>query len=166
MPATHHYEVAVRWRGNRGAGTRDYRSYDRTHEVHAVGKTPIAGSSDPIFRGEADRWNPEELLVAALSQCHMLWYLHLASSAGVVVTDYSDTPVGTMNEDREGGGQFSLVVLRPVVTVTEPSMCDTAQALHGDIGAKCHVARSVNFPVHHEPTVQVKPISAPAAVIR
>lgn len=157
MPATHHYEVAVQWKGNRGAGTRDYRSYDRTHEVRSAGKTAIPGSADPAFRGEADRWNPEELLVASLSQCHMLWYLHLAASEGVTVTDYTDTPVGTMVEDGDGGAQFSLVVLRPVVTVAEPSMSSRAQALHSDADAKCFIARSVNFPVHFEPTVHIGP---------
>lgn len=152
MPGTHQYELSLRWTGNRGSGTSGYRDYDRTHEVHAPGKPVIAGSSDPAFRGEPDRWNPEELLVAALSQCHLLWYLHLAAVAGVVVTDYTDTPTGTMAEDSDGGGRFTEVVLRPVVTVAEASMCDRAAALHADAHAKCFIARSVNFPVRHEAT--------------
>lgn len=148
MPVTHHYEVALRWTGNRGSGTSGYRDYDRTHEVRAAGKTAIAGSADPAFRGETDRWNPEELLVTSLSQCHMLVYLHLAASEGLVVTGYTDAPVGTMVEDGEGGGRFIRVVLHPVVTVAEPAMSGTAQALHGEVDAKCFIARSVAFPVH------------------
>jgi organic hydroperoxide reductase OsmC/OhrA len=157
MSRTHAYEVTLAWVGNRGQGTTDYRGYSRDHELRAPGKSsPLAGSSDAAFRGDASRWNPEELLVASLSQCHMLWYLHLATSAGVVVTGYSDSASGTMVEDAEGGGgQFSQVVLRPTVTVRDVAMVDEAIRLHHDVGAKCFIARSVNFPVTHEPTVSV-----------
>lgn len=157
MPVDHRYEVSVRWTGNRGSGTSGYRAYDRAHEVHAPGKPVIAGSSDPAFRGDAGRWNPEELLVAALSQCHMLWYLHLAAAAGVVVTDYTDAAVGTMTEDADGRGRFTDVVLRPVVTVADPSMRDRAQALHREAHAACFIARSLTVPVRHEPVVRVAP---------
>jgi organic hydroperoxide reductase OsmC/OhrA len=155
MAVTHRYEVTVRWTGNSGRGTSDYLGYGRDHEVEGEGKTAIPGSSDPAFRGDAARWNPEELLVAALAQCHMLWYLHLCASRGVVVTDYTDTPVGTMAMDAAGGGgQFTEVVLRPAVTVTDPAMTDQARALHDEIGALCFIARSVNFLVRHEPAVR------------
>jgi organic hydroperoxide reductase OsmC/OhrA len=156
MAVEHHYEMTVRWTGNTGSGTSDYRSYERDHEIAADGKPILPGSSDPAFRGDAARWNPEELLVAALAQCHMLWYLHLSAVGGVVVTDYTDTPVGTMTMDATGGGgQFTDVVLRPAVTVADPSMADKAMALHNEINAICFIARSVNFPVRHEPTVRV-----------
>ena len=156
MAVTHRYEMTVRWTGNTGSGTSDYRGYRRDHEIHGDGKGPILGSSDPAFRGDAARWNPEELLVVALAQCHMLWYLHLSAVGGVVVTDYTDTPVGTMTMDAAGGGgQFTEVVLRPAVTVADPSMADKARALHDEIDAICFIARSVNFPVRHEPTVSV-----------
>ena len=156
MAVTHRYEMTVRWTGNTGSGTSDYRGYRRDHEIHGDGKAPILGSSDPAFRGDAARWNPEELLVVALAQCHMLWYLHLSAVGGVVVTDYTDTPVGTMTMDAAGGGgQFTEVVLRPAVTVADPSMADKARALHDEIDAICFIARSVNFPVRHEPTVSV-----------
>ena len=155
MGVTHRYEVTVRWTGNTGLGTIDYRGYHRDHEVHGAGKPAIPGSSDPAFRGDATRWNPEELLVAALAQCHMLWYLHLCATGGVVVTDYTDTPVGTMTIDAAGGGgQFTEVVLRPAVTIAEESMADKATALHDEISALCYIARSVSFPVRHEPTVR------------
>jgi organic hydroperoxide reductase OsmC/OhrA len=156
MAVTHRYEMTVRWTGNTGSGTSDYRRYQRDHEIHGDGKATIPGSSDPAFRGDGARWNPEELLVAALAQCHMLWYLHLCADGGVVVTDYTDTPVGTMTMDETGGGgQFTDVVLRPAIAVADPSMADKALALHDEIDAICFIARSVNFPVRHEPTVRV-----------
>lgn len=153
MAATHRYELALEWTGNLGPGTRDYRAYSRDHEVLADGRPPLPGSSDPAFRGDPARWNPEELLVASLSQCHMLWYLHLCATAGVVVTGYTDRPAGTMTTDATGGGRFTEVVLRPRVTVADDAMREKARALHGEVGALCFIARSVNFPVRHEPTV-------------
>lgn len=153
MSAAHSYELMLRWTGNTGSGTSTYRAYGREHEISAPGKPVIAGSSDPAFRGDRQRWNPEELLVAALSQCHMLSYLHLAASAGIVVTAYADTPSGTMIENNDGSGEFTEVVLRPVVTVADASMRERAAALHDDAEKLCFIARSVNFPVHHRPVV-------------
>ena len=153
MSRTHDYTAEIRWTGNRGTGTSSYRDYDRAHEIHAHGKPAIPGSSDPAFRGDAARWNPEELLVASLAQCHMLWFLHLAAIGGVVVTDYVDRPQGTLLERDDGAGQFTRVVLRPEVTVAEPSMRERSQELHDRAHAKCYVARSVNFPVLLEPRV-------------
>ena len=161
----HSYHVSVSWTGNRGEGTSGYRAYDRSHEVAAgpedlahgsAGRgrpQPIAGSSDPAFRGDPDRWNPEQLLTASLAQCHMLWYLHLCAAAGVVTTGYSDDAVGTMAEDADGGGRFTEVVLRPHVTVSSRDMIAKAAGLHRDAHEKCFIARSVAFPVRHEPWV-------------
>jgi organic hydroperoxide reductase OsmC/OhrA len=163
MSATHTYELTVRWTGNFGQGTSSYRSYGRDNEVHADGKAIIVGSADTAFRGDARRWSPEELLVASLSQCHMLWYLHLASSAGIVVTAYADTPVGTMSENDDGTGQFDNVLLRPAVTVTDATMCESAIAVHDQAEKMCFIARSVNFPVRHEPTASVADGPVPAA---
>jgi organic hydroperoxide reductase OsmC/OhrA len=148
---THSYEVSVTWTGNRGTGTSGYRAYDRDHEVTAAGPPPIAASSDPAFRGDRGRWNPELELTAALAQCHMLWYLHLAASAGVVVTAYADDAHGTMAETEDGGGHFTEVVLRPRVTVASADMIEVAVSLHREAHAKCFIANSVNFPVRHEP---------------
>jgi organic hydroperoxide reductase OsmC/OhrA len=147
----HSYRVEVRWTGDRGVGTASYRRYGRANEVHAPGRPPIAGSADPAFRGEADRWNPEQLLVAALSQCHLLWYLHLSADAGVVVTGYTDDATGTMVTDASGGGRFTEVVLRPRVEVADPAMIDTAAGLHERANELCFIANSVAFPVRHEP---------------
>ncbi|WP_027501882.1 OsmC family protein [Rhodococcus sp. UNC363MFTsu5.1] len=151
----HHYELTVTWTGNHGAGTTDPRSYGREHLVTAEGKPDLTGSSDPAFRGDPTRWNPEELLVAALSQCHMLWFLNLAALAGVVVTDYLDRPTGTMTEERGGAGQFTEVVLRPEVTVAAADMLPKLAELHTASHEKCFIARSVNFPVQHRPTALV-----------
>jgi organic hydroperoxide reductase OsmC/OhrA len=156
VPRTHSYDVSVTWTGNRGAGTSGYRAYDRDHEVTAAGPAPIAASSDPAFRGDRGRWNPELELTAALSQCHMLWYLHLCAVAGVTVTAYADEARGTMAEDDDGGGRFTEVVLRPRVTVADPSMLEAAAGLHKEANAKCFIANSVNFTVRHEPLISVE----------
>ncbi|GAA2595300.1 OsmC family protein [Actinomadura fulvescens] len=158
MPKTHHYALEVTWTGNTGTGTSGYRAFGRDHVVAAAGKPDLLGSADPAFRGDPARWNPEELLVAALSQCHMLWYLHLCAGAKITVTAYADRPYGTMLETPDGGGHFQEVVLRPHVTITDPADADHAVALHERAHEMCFIARSVNFKVHHEPTV-----SAPEA---
>lgn len=149
----HRYEVSVSWTGNRGSGTSGYRDYGRGHEVSAEGRPVIAGSSDPVFRGDAARWNPELELTAAISQCHMLAYLHLCAMAGVVVTEYTDDAYGIMAETADGGGRFVEAVLRPRVTVAAADMTETAVKLHEDAGAKCFIASSLNFPVRHEPVI-------------
>jgi organic hydroperoxide reductase OsmC/OhrA len=149
----HTYDVSVSWTGNRGTGTSGYRAYDRDHDVSAEGLPAIAGSSDPAFRGDPGRWNPELELTAALSQCHMLWYLHLCAAAGVVVTSYTDNAHGIMTETVDGGGRFVEVVLRPRVTVAAAEMIETATNVHKDANAKCFIANSVNFPVRHEPVI-------------
>jgi len=151
----HEYEVVVEWTGNRGQGTASYRSYERSHEIRAGAKPPIPGSSDPSFRGDPARWNPEDLLVASLSACHKLWYLSLCAGAGVVVTAYRDEAHGTMVEEADGGGRFERVTLRPRATLAPGSDPDRALALHHEAHAKCFVARSVAFEVACEPTIEV-----------
>jgi organic hydroperoxide reductase OsmC/OhrA len=155
MNTAHHYEVRVSWAGNRGTGTSHYRAYGREHVVEAAGKAPIDGSSDPTFHGNADRWNPEELLLAALSQCHMLSYLHAATRHGVIVVDYTDAAVGTMQQTDDGGGHFTSVTLRPRVTISDPSQSELAESLHAEAARECFIAASVNFPVGHEATTVV-----------
>ena len=153
MSRIHTYTLTVRWTGDRGTGTSGYRAYGRTHEVTAPGLPPLPGSADPAFRGEPDRWNPELLLVAALSQCHLLWYLHLCADAGVVVTGYTDEPSGLMAQDNDGGGRFTQVTLRPRVTVAAADMVERAVALHEPAHQRCFIANSVNFPVEVQPDV-------------
>ena len=155
MATNHSYRVSLDWTGNTGVGTRDRRSYRRTHDVTAEGKPVIAGSSDPAFRGDRDRWNPEELLVVSLAQCHMLWSLDLAARHGVMVTGYQDDATGSMVEHPDGSGNFTEVVLRPRVTIAAGADADLAQRLHDRVDELCFIARSVNFPVRHEPSTVV-----------
>jgi organic hydroperoxide reductase OsmC/OhrA len=147
---SHHYSVDIKWTGNKGTGTSEYRAYERSHTIVAGNKIEIPGSSDPAFRGDPTRYNPEELLVASLSSCHMLWYLHLCAEAGVIVTDYSDTAKGTMVETPDGGGHFSEVTLYPLVVVSESSMISKANELHEKAHKLCYIANSCNFPIKHE----------------
>ena len=147
----HHYPVRMKWTGNTGAGTREYRGYERAHEYSVPGKPVIPGSSDPAFRGDKSRYNPEELLVMSLSSCHMLWFLHLASEAGIVVTAYEDEASGTMVETTDSGGHFTEVVLRPRVTFEPGTDQSRAAALHERAHHLCFIANSVNFPVRCEP---------------
>jgi organic hydroperoxide reductase OsmC/OhrA len=149
----HSYEVAVEWQGNRGTGTSDYKSYGREVLLTAEGKPDIAGSADRAFRGNVERWNPEDMLLAALSQCHLLSYLHAAASHGIVVTAYTDSASAIMEQTADGGGHFVSATLRPVVTISagDPEL---AQSLHAQASAQCFIAASVNFPVRHEPTVR------------
>ena len=164
----HNYETTTTWTGNHGEGTAGYRAYDRAHQTETTGRPPIAASSDPAFRGDSHRWNPELLLVAALSQCHMLSYLHRCAVSGVVVTGYVDTASGSMVETANGGGHFEEVVLRPAVTVASADMLAHAHELHEEASELCFIASSVNFPVRHEPEIGVEApeptrASAPAA---
>ncbi|WP_426624113.1 OsmC family protein [Leifsonia sp. McL0607] len=150
MKLEHRYEIDVQWTGNRGDGTSGYKSYGRDHTVSTEGKHPIEGSADRAFFGDTDRWNPEELLLAALSQCHMLSYLAEAARAGVVVVGYTDRATGVMEQTSHGGGRFTSAVLRPKVTIADPAQAELAASLHAPAAAKCFIAASVNFPVGHE----------------
>jgi organic hydroperoxide reductase OsmC/OhrA len=153
----HRYITETTWVGNHGTGTATYQAYSRDHEISAPGKlAPIPGSSDPHFRGNRSRYNPEELLVASLSTCHMLWMLHLCSTAGIVVTDYTDKAEGVMQENPDGSGKFISVTLHPRITITDPSKAEETRALNGRVHDFCFIARSVNFPVKHEPEVIVR----------
>lgn len=152
MTKQHTYSVTTRWIGNTGEGTSAYKAYERSHVISAKNKPDIPGSSDPSFRGDNTRYNPEELLVASLSTCHMLWYLHLCAESGVVVIDYIDQPTGVMVETPDRGGHFSEVTLSPLVVVANQSMIDKANELHHQAHKLCFIANSCNFPVHHNPT--------------
>ena len=152
---SHLYEVTVTWTGNRGNGTLDYISYDRDHEIICEGKPIILGSSDPLFRGDPTRYNPEDLFVSSLSSCHMLWYLHLCSEADIIVVSYMDCAKGTMIETKDTGGHFSDVLLRPIVAITDKAKISAAEALHNRAQELCFIANSVNFPVRCEPEIKL-----------
>jgi organic hydroperoxide reductase OsmC/OhrA len=152
MSRQHSYAVTVTWTGNQGKGTTGYRDYERSYDISSSGKPTILGSSDPAFRGDRTRWNPEDLLVASLSACHKLWYLHLCSEAGIIVHAYVDEAVGVMEESADGGGRFVEVILRPAVSLAAGSDQAKAHSLHEDAHSKCYIARSVNFPVRCKPS--------------
>lgn len=153
MEKEHHYKANIRWTGNRGSGTTAYKSYERSHTISIDGKPDILASSDPGFLGDPSCHNPEDLLLASLSGCHMLWYLHLCSVNKVIVTEYAGEAGGIMKETEDGGGSFISVTLKPVVKVREASMKDKALELHHKANKLCFIARSVNFPVYHQPVI-------------
>ncbi len=155
MAKEHQYQTSLAWAGNKGSGTIDYRSYDRSYVISIDHKPDILGSSDSAFLGDKTKHNPEDLLVSSLSSCHMLWYLHLCAQNGVVVLDYKDNAVGKMTEQADGSGFFSEVILHPVVTISDAADTEKANALHEQANKMCFIAKSCNFPVRHEPSCLV-----------
>jgi len=155
MQTQHQYTATIKWTGNKGTGTDHYRNYERSHEIIIENKIAIAGSSDPAFRGDGRKHNPEDLLIASLASCHMLWYLHVCAEAGVIVTNYIDNATGTMTETPNGGGRFTEVILNPIVTVAQDDMITKANELHKKANELCFIANSVNFPVRHNPTAVI-----------
>jgi organic hydroperoxide reductase OsmC/OhrA len=156
MSKEHHYKTIIEWTGNKGTGTSNYRDYERSYTISAENKPVIEGSSDPAFRGDKTKYNPEEMFLSSLSSCHMLWYLHFCSEAGIIVTDYTDRATGIMEETENGSGRFTEITLHPTVTVSEESMIEKATELHHKANEFCFIANSVNFIVKHIPKVLVK----------
>ena len=151
MDKQYHYALIVKWTGNTGEGTANYRAYERSHLIEVKNKASIKGSSDPAFRGDETMHNPEELFLASISTCHLLWYLHLCADASIIVTDYTDNATDTMTETANGGGRFTEVVLHPTVTITNETMLAKATALHHKANELCYIANSCNFSILHEP---------------
>jgi organic hydroperoxide reductase OsmC/OhrA len=150
------YDVTVRWEGNRGTGTSTYTAYGRDHRITAGDRPPIPGSADPLFRGDPLRYSPEDLLVAAASACHMLWYLHLCADAGVTVLDYEDRARGRMSVSPAGGGAFDEVVLRPRIVLEPGADVELAGRLHRDAHDRCFIANSLRCPVRCEPALELR----------
>ena len=148
----HHYRVSVEWTGNKGSGTSGYRAYARDYMIRSGAKPAIPGSSDPAFLGDVARWNPEDLLVASVSACHKLWYLHLCADAGIAVQSYADEAHGTMVEGERS--QFTQIVLRPRVAIRASDDPELAKQLHHAAHEQCFIANSVNFPILCEPTIE------------
>jgi organic hydroperoxide reductase OsmC/OhrA len=158
----HNYKLEVEWTGNAGEGTKTYRSYRRDYTITTEGKPEIPGSSDPSFRGDPSRYNPEDLLVASLSACHMLSYLHLCAVNHITVLDYHDSALGLMEENGDGSAQFTRVTLRPAVTISPGDDQNKARELHDEAHHLCFIARSVNFPVDCSPTITEAAAVAPS----
>lgn len=150
MAKTHHYQSKLEWTGNEGHGTIDYKTYSRAYNLQSADKPVIEGSSDPAFRGDAKKYNPEELFLFSISSCHMLWYLHLCAVNGIVVTGYKDAAEGTMTEDAKGSGRFTEVILKPEVEITDLSKKELALQLHHKANQMCFIANSCNFEIKHE----------------
>jgi organic hydroperoxide reductase OsmC/OhrA len=148
----HNYSLTINWTGNKGEGTSGYKSYERSHEIIIDGKEIIKASSDPSFLGDKKKYNPEELLLASISSCHMLWYLHLCSDAGIVVTNYKDNAKGIMEETIDGGGKFTSVTLYPTITLKDSKQQEQANSLHTKANELCFIANSLNFKVGHQVT--------------
>lgn len=146
----HEYTSRIAWTGNRGDGTRTYKGYDRTWDICTTGKAVVHCSNDPLLGGDPAKPNPEDLLLSALASCHMLWYLHLASKAGIVVHEYTDEPLGIGETAANGAGRFLRAILRPRIVLQEGADSQKADLIHHRIHEYCFIARSVNFPVAYE----------------
>jgi len=151
MKGEHNYKLTVKWTGNNGTGTSSYKEFERSHSILVDGKIEILGSSDPAFRGDNTKHNPEDMLLASISSCHMLWYLHLCATVGIIVTDYIDNATGIMIETSNGGGKFKEATLNPTVTITDILMTEKANELHKKANELCFIANSLNFPIYHKP---------------
>jgi organic hydroperoxide reductase OsmC/OhrA len=149
MSKTHDFTARIAWTGDRGDGTRNYKGYDRTWSIVTPGKLPIECSNDPLLGGDRSKPNPEDLLLASLSACHMLWYLHLASNAEIVIREYTDDPIGVGETGPRGEGRFLSAVLRPTIVLEEGTDHARADALHHVVREYCFIARSVSFPVSY-----------------
>jgi organic hydroperoxide reductase OsmC/OhrA len=152
VTSAHNFEARIVWTGNRGEGTRRYRGYDRSWRIDTPGKPPIECSNDPTIGGDPTKPNPEDLLLASLSACHMLWFLHLASNAGILVRGYEDTPLGIGETGPRGEGRYVRAILRPAITVERGTDLERANSLHAEVHTYCFIARSVSFPIECEPT--------------
>lgn len=150
----HHYQAHLIWDGNRGDGTSTYAGYGRQYRVLIDGKPELEGSADASFRGDADRFNPEDLFLSAISSCHMLSYLALCAREKISVVAYEDAATGVMKEDGKGGGRFEEVVLHPNVTIAEARHSERALELHERAHALCFIANSCSVPITHQATVK------------
>lgn len=158
MAKEHNYSLTIKWTGNTGKGTAGYAAFERSHTIIVDNKVDIAASSDPAFRGDSSKHNPEELLLASVSSCHMLWYLHLCAEAGIIVTDYVDNAAGIMAETQNGSGKFTEITLHPIVTIKEIVMKEKANDLHKKANEMCFIANSLNFPVQHKSIIKCEVI--------
>ncbi|MEM9917338.1 MAG: OsmC family protein [Bacteroidota bacterium] len=152
----HHYKAKIQWTGNLGQGTQTYSAYSRAHTIHIEGKyADLLASSDPSFRGDSSKYNPEELFLSSLSACHMLWYLHLCTVHKIEVVAYSDDASGTMEEAKNGSGRFTAVTLHPEVEIADADKVEKAKQLHEEANQMCFIANSCNFVIAHKPSIKV-----------
>ncbi|WP_085517826.1 OsmC family protein [Marivirga sericea] len=153
---SHHYQSQIKWTGNSGSGTKSYTFYERSYDIIVANKPTLKGSADSAFRGNAELHNPEDLFLASISSCHMLWYLHLCSTHQITVLAYKDKATATMKETAEGKGHFTEAILNPEVEIIEQDKIELAQSLHEKANEFCFIANSCNFPIHHKPTTIIQ----------
>lgn len=153
MEKTYTYDVQIVWTGNKGEGTKDYKSYDRSHTIKCHNKIEIFGSSDPAFLGDPKKWNPEEMLLASISSCHMLWYLHLCASNKITVHEYTDEASAIMETESNGKGKFTYALLKPRVVIQERDKEKLAKELHILAHDYCFIANSLNFKIELQPEI-------------
>ncbi len=156
MAKKHEFPSRIVWTGNRGTGTSAYKAYDRTWDMTVQDKTVLHCSNDPLLGGDPSKYNPEDMLIASVASCHMLWYLHLCSVAGVTVLAYEDNPIGVGESEPDGTGRFLEAILKPKITITADSDAEKAVSIHDEIHNYCFIARSINFPVRYEPEILVQ----------
>ncbi|REC55529.1 OsmC family peroxiredoxin [Chryseobacterium piscium] len=152
----HQYKSKIKWTGNTSESTQNYRSYERSYTISVDGKAEIKGSSDPAFLGNPELHNPEDLLLASVSSCHLLWYLHFCSVNKILVLEYIDFVEGTMIESENGSGKFTEIILKPKILVAEKEMIEKAIELHHKANEYCFIANSLNFEVKHQPEINYK----------
>ncbi len=155
MNTLHNYKLSVKWTGNQGSGTSNYKDFERSYNIQIENKAAILGSSDPEFRGDKTKHNPEELLLASVSSCNMLWNWHLCAENKIIITDYIDIVTAVLEETEDGNGKFSSITLNPTITITEITITEKATELHKKANEFCFVANSLNFKVGHEPVFNV-----------
>lgn len=157
MSKNHLFFSSIVWTGNLGSGTDTYTTYSRSHTVSSVSKESIHCSSDPMFRGDASKYNPEELFLSSISSCHMLWYLHLCADAKIVVVEYKDDCEGILKLDEHSLGKFEHITLRPTIIISEVAKIEKAKELHQLAHKFCFIAQSLNVHVSIEPTITSLP---------
>jgi len=153
---THEYRSALQWQRQAGETFTDNR-YSRRHVLRFDGGAELAGSSSPqVVRlpwSDPAAVDPEEMFVASLSSCHLLWFLSLAAADDWCVDEYVDDAVGVMAHDERGRMAVTLVTLRPAVRFAGPSLPSAAQLadLHHRAQEACFIANSVRSEVRCEP---------------
>ena len=157
MSDAHAFETHLRWPADPAQALPPAPAFSRNSVLSAPGKKEVAGSAPAVFGGDAARYNPEELLLMALSECHMLTYLAVAAKRNLSILAYEDRATGTLGLGTNGIksgplGKMSMqqVTLRPRVTVAKGTDLAEALAIHERAHANCFIANSVNFPVRHE----------------
>jgi organic hydroperoxide reductase OsmC/OhrA len=143
----HQYKLKIEWTGNNGNGTEKYDKYRRDFTIHFENKAPVFASADSIFRGDPSKLNPEEMLLSAISSCHMLWFLHECADHGIKLIEYTDTPEAVLEIVPGNGGRFTEATLTPEIVLESFDGKINILELYELAAKKCFIANSCNFPI-------------------